>query len=76
MSDVVSLSSEGGSTSNGFEALANLNDGFLGTGFSSSVEISFVAMALIFGYVAITTVRYFLPETRFLNTVVEALGLR
>ncbi len=76
MSDVVSLSSEGGSTSNGFEALANLNDGFLGTGFSSSVEISFIAMALIFGYVAIATVRYFLPETRFLNTVVEALGLR
>ena len=76
MSDVVSLSSEGGSTSNGFEALANLNDGFLGTGFSSSVEIAFVAMALIFGYVAIATVRYFLPETRFLNTVVEALGLR
>ena len=76
MSDVVSLSSEGGSTSNGFEALANLNDGFLGTGFSSSVEISFIAMALIFGYVAVATVRYFLPETRFLNTVVEALGLR
>jgi len=76
MSDVVSLSSEGGSTSDGFEALANLNDGFLGTGFSSSVEIAFVAMALIFGYVAIATVRYFLPETRFLNTVVEALGLR
>ena len=76
MSDVVSLSSEGGSTSDGFEALANLNDGFLGTGFSSSVEISFIAMALIFGYVAVATVRYFLPETRFLNTVVEALGLR
>ncbi len=76
MSDVVSLSSEGGSTSNGFEALANLNDGFLGTGFSSSVEIAFIAMALIFGYVAVATVRYFLPETRFLNTVVEALGLR
>jgi len=76
MSDVVSLSSEGGSTSDGFEALANLNDGFLGTGFSSSVEISFIAMALIFGYVAIATVRYYLPETRFLNTVVEALGLQ
>ncbi len=76
MSDVVSLSSEGSSTSDGFAALANLNDGFLGTGYSSSVEISFIAMALIFGYVAIATVRYFLPETRFLNTVVEALGFR
>ena len=76
MSEGVSLSIEGSGTSDGFEALANLNDGFLGTGYSSSVEISFIAMALIFGYVAITTVRYFLPETRFLNTVVEALGLR
>ncbi len=76
MSEVVSLSSEGSSTSDGFAALANLNDGFLGTGYSSSVELSFIAMALIFGYVAISTVRYFLPETRFLNTVVEALGFR
>ncbi len=76
MSEEVSLSSEGSSTSDGSEALANLHDGFLGTGYSSSVEISFIAMVLIFGYVAITTVRYFLPETRFLNTVTEALGLR
>ena len=76
MSEVVSLSSEESSTSEGFEALANLNDGFLGTGYSSSVEISYIAMVLIFGYVAITAVRYFLPETRFLNSVTEALGLR
>ncbi len=76
MSEVVSLSSEGSSTSDGFEALANLNDGFLGTGYSSSVEISYIAMVLIFGYVAITAIRYFLPETRFLNTVAGALGLR
>ena len=76
MFDVVSESSEGGSTRDGFEALASLNDGFLGTGYSSSVELSYIAMALIFGYVAISTVRYFLPETRFLNTVAEVLGLR
>ncbi len=76
MYDAVSLSSEGSSTSDGFAALANLNDGFLGTGYSSSVEISFIAMALIFGYVAISTVRYFLPETRFFNTITESLGLR
>ncbi len=76
MSEVVSISSEGSGTSDGFEALANLNDGFLGTGYSSSVEISLIAMVLIFGYVAITTFRYFLPETRFLSTVVAALGLR
>ncbi len=76
MSDVVSVSSEGSSASDGFEAFANLNDGFLGTGYSSSVEISYIAMVLIFGYVAITAVRYFLPETKFLNTVAGALGLR
>ena len=76
MTDVVSLSSEVSSTSGEFEAIVNLNDGFLGTGYSSSVEISFIAMALIFVYVAISTVRYFLPETMFLNTVAEALGLR
>ena len=76
MSEVVSLSSVDSGTSDGFEALANLNEGFLGTGFSSSVEISFIAMALIFGYVAVATVRYFMPEVRFLNAVVEALGLR
>ncbi len=76
MSDVASVSSEGSSASDGFEALANLNDGFLGTGYSSSVELSFIAMALIFGYVAISTVRYFLPETRFFNTITELLGLR
>lgn len=76
MSEVISLSSEGSSTSSGFEALASLNDGFLGTGYSSSVEASFIAMVLIFGYVAITTFRYLLPETKILNTVVQALGLR
>ena len=76
MSSVVSEPSVGGSTSDGFEALANLNDGFLGTGYSSSVEISFVVMTLILGYVAIGTVRYLRPETRFLGTVVDALGLR
>jgi len=76
MSEVVSLSSEGGGTSEGFEALATLNDGFLGTGYSTSVELSFITMALIFGYVAVTMFRYFLPETRILSTVAEALGLR
>jgi hypothetical protein len=76
MSEVVSLSSVDSGTSDGFEALANINEGFLGTGFSSSVEISFVAMAVMFAYVAIATVRYFMPEARFLNTVVETLGLR
>ena len=76
MSNVVSEPNVGGNTSDGFEALANLNDGFLGMGYSSSVEISFVVMTLILGYVAIGTVRYIRPETRFLSSVADALGLR
>ena len=76
MSSVVSEPSVGGNTSDGFEGLANFNDGFLGTGYSSSVEISFVVMMLILGYIAIGTVRYLRPETRFLGSVVDVLGLR
>ena len=70
MSDVVSSSSDG------FEAFTNLNAGFLGTGSSTLVELAYLVMVLIAGYVAVTTVRYFLPETRFLNTIAAALGLR
>ena len=76
MSDLVSVSSEGGNTLDGFEAVAHLNDGFLGTGYTSSVEISFIAMALIFGYVAISTARYFLSGTDVAETLGELLGLR
>ncbi len=73
---VVSVSSQIGGTGNESGALASLNAGFLGTGYSSSVELSFIAMALIFGYVAISTVRYFLPETRFFDIITESLGIR
>ncbi len=73
---VVSVSSQIGGTGNESGALASLNAGFLGTGYSSSVELSFIAMALIFGYVAISTVRYFLPETRFFDFITESLGFR
>jgi hypothetical protein len=76
MSNVTSEPSIGGGTSDGFEALANFNESFLGTGYSSSVEISFIVMTLIIGYVTIGTVRYLRPETRFLGSVVDALGLR
>ena len=64
------------SSSDGFEAFANLNGGFLGTGNSSLVELAYLAMVLIAVYVAITTFRYFLPETSILNAVAKALGLR
>jgi hypothetical protein len=76
MSNVTSEPSVGGGTSDEFEALANFNESFLGTGYSSSVEISFIVMTLIIGYVTIGTVRYLRPETRFLGSVVDVLGLR
>ena len=76
MSEVISVSSEGSTASVGFEAFANLNDGFLGTGLSSSAEIAFIAMALIFSYVAISTFRYIFPEVGFFKTIVVTLGLR
>ena len=68
MANVVSVSSEASNASGGFEALAYLNDGFLGTGYSSSVELSFIAMALIFGYVTVSMAKYFMPETRIFHT--------
>jgi hypothetical protein len=73
---VVSVSSQIGGTGNESGAFASLNAGFLGTGYSSSVELSFIAIALIFGYVAISTVRYFLPETRFFDIITASLGFR
>ena len=76
MSNVTSETNVGGHASDGFEALANLNDGFLGTGYSSSVEVSFIVGTLIVGYVAISTLKYFRPEFSSFGSVAEALGLR
>jgi hypothetical protein len=76
MSNVASETNVGGHASDGFEALANLNNGFLGTGYSSSVEVSFIVGALIIGYVAISTIKYFRPEFSFFGPVAETLGLR
>ena len=79
MSDFLAISGGSGDskkTSEGYEAIASLNDGFLGTGYTTSVELSFIAMALIVGYVAYSTTRYFMPELRIRATVAEMLGLR
>lgn len=76
MSDVVMESSEGVGASDDYAALASLNDGFLGTGYTSAVEASFIAMALILGYVAVSTARYFLAGTRVMDSVAASLGLR
>lgn len=74
MTDVVTLANEGDSNGGAYEALAQLNDGFLGTGYSSAVEASIIAMVFIGGYVAFTTARYFLSGTAIMNSIAGALG--
>lgn len=74
--DGVVVGSGGAGAGVGFESLAGVSDGFLGTGYSASVEVSFIGMALIGAYVAISTARYFLHGTRVLAMVAGALGLQ
>lgn len=52
-----------------------LGQGFLGTGQSLVGELSLIAMALIFGYVAYSLVRYYLPEFRPFGAIAGVLGL-
>ena len=59
-----------------YDPLAGLNDGFLGTGYSSTVEASFIAMALILAYVGYAAAKYFLSESELGRSVAEAVGLR
>ncbi len=73
VSDVVIASNTGG---DGFERVANLNAGMFGTGNSTLVELSYVAMVLIVGYVVHATFRYFLPGFSVTKAIVGALGLR
>jgi hypothetical protein len=76
MSDLVVEANAAAGSSEGFEALARINDGFLGTGSSTAVELSYVAMVLIVGYAAWSTARYFLAGTKVAETVAQVLGLR
>jgi hypothetical protein len=73
MSDLV-IESQGGTTAG--EALTTLNDGFLGTGYSASVEVSFILMALVAGYVAVSTARYFISGRGLAAFVAETFGFR
>lgn len=76
MADPVVVPGEGGNASDGYQALADLNGGFLGTGYSTDAELAFIGMALIVTYVAVSTARYFLAGTRIMESVAGALGLR
>ena len=75
MSEVSNALVGGASTGSGFEALSHLDDGFLGTGLSSSTELSLIVSALIAAYVAIGTVKYYRPGFSVFRTVTGALGL-
>jgi len=80
MVDLVSEANEvapaaSASSGEGYEAIATLNDGFLGTGYSTGVELSLVAFILIAGYVTTSLIRFFVPEFRPLRSVASALGI-
>ncbi len=64
--------------SDGFESITGVYDGFLGTGYSTAVELSFVAMGLIVGYVIYGTVKYVASEydIDLGRSIAETLGLR
>ena len=55
---------------------SSIADGFLGTGYTTAVELSFIAMAMIALYVAIGTFRYYYPDARIMASLAENLGLR
>ena len=74
MSETTAALGETASTGEGYEALTRLNDGFLGTGYSSLAELSLIGMALIATYVAVSTVKYCWPEFSFFNSVTGAIG--
>lgn len=59
-----------------YDPLAGWNDGFLGTGNSTLVEIAYILGALIAVYVAYRTARYFLGEASWLGSLAGAIGLK
>ena len=66
----------GAGSSDGLEAALDLNSGFLGTGSSTVVELSYIAMLMIAVYIALGAVRYFMPGFSLSATIFGALGLR
>ena len=59
----------------GFEALAKINDGFLGTGLSTASELAFIALGLIIGYVIFSVARYYRAGSDFFQTLASTFGL-
>jgi len=69
------LAPAGASSGEGFEALADLNSGLFGTGYSTSVELSFVAMALLILYISFGMARYYIRGTELELKILRAVGL-
>lgn len=76
MDDTVSILTGAQGTDDKSQEIGAANDGFLGTGSSLLVELSYIAMALIAAYVAFGIVRYFLPDVRIVGKILEAIGLQ
>ncbi len=78
MANVDNASGASGTHKDGFESLAGVYDGFLGTGYSTAVELSFIAMALIVCYVIYGTAKYVAAEydVDIGRSIAETLGLR
>ena len=59
-----------------YDPLAGLNDGFLGTGHSTMVELSYIAGALVLAYVIFATAKYFLGGKGLLKGIGEAVWVK
>lgn len=76
MGEPVTFGTETEGTDEGFAALVGLENGFLGTGYAADVELAFIGMALIAGWVIVETTRYVLAVTGAGERLAEKLGLR
>jgi hypothetical protein len=76
---MVSLAAQSGvvgKAGDGFEWVTGLNQGFLGTGYSTTVEVSFIVLGAIVLYVGFATAKYFLRGTELEETLSDLFGLR
>jgi hypothetical protein len=76
MTYVVAQTAVSGAADDGFQWVGELNEGFLGTGYSTSAEVSMIVLGMIVIYVAYATAKYCLRGTDFHDTVAEILGLK
>lgn len=78
MANVENAAASNAGYSDGFESISGVYEGFLGTGYSTAVELSFIAMGLIVCYVLYGTAKYVAAEydVDLGRSIAETLGLR